>query len=144
MAHRTLTGLVGWRGMVGSVLMDRMAAEDDFGRITPVFFSTSNAGGKAPRGDAPLARADDLEAHVLDASNVDRPLKVHGGRIGTTFTRIVDQVFQHFTESPAFLVEVQDVTETAILCRTDGLFNTIDQVGTAGANVTGERVTSST
>jgi aspartate-semialdehyde dehydrogenase len=43
-----LVGLVGWRGMVGSVLMDRMQAEGDFDLIEPVFFSTSNAGGKAP------------------------------------------------------------------------------------------------
>ena len=43
-----LVGLVGWRGMVGSVLMDRMQAEGDFGLIEPIFFSTSNAGGKAP------------------------------------------------------------------------------------------------
>lgn len=55
-------GLVGWRGMVGSVLMDRMTAEGDFDLIEPVFFSTSNAGGKAPRGDAPLADAHDLAA----------------------------------------------------------------------------------
>jgi len=41
-------GLVGWRGMVGSVLMDRMTAENDFDLIEPIFFSTSNAGGKAP------------------------------------------------------------------------------------------------
>ncbi len=47
-AQQPLVGLVGWRGMVGSVLMDRMQAEDDFGLIEPVFFSTSNAGGKAP------------------------------------------------------------------------------------------------
>ena len=43
-----LVGLVGWRGMVGSVLMDRMAAEGDFDLIEPLFFSTSNAGGAAP------------------------------------------------------------------------------------------------
>jgi aspartate-semialdehyde dehydrogenase len=43
-----LVGLVGWRGMVGSVLMDRMSAEGDFDLIEPLFFSTSNAGGKAP------------------------------------------------------------------------------------------------
>ena len=43
-----LVGLVGWRGMVGSVLMDRMQAEGDFGLIEPIFFSTSNAGGNAP------------------------------------------------------------------------------------------------
>jgi len=45
---RKVTGLVGWRGMVGSVLMDRMQAEGDFDLIEPIFFSTSNAGGNAP------------------------------------------------------------------------------------------------
>ncbi|MBK1616030.1 aspartate-semialdehyde dehydrogenase [Rubrivivax gelatinosus] len=43
-----LVGLVGWRGMVGSVLMERMRAEQDFALIEPVFFSTSNVGGAAP------------------------------------------------------------------------------------------------
>ena len=43
-----VVGLVGWRGMVGSVLVDRMQAEGDFGLIEPIFFSTSNAGGNAP------------------------------------------------------------------------------------------------
>jgi aspartate-semialdehyde dehydrogenase len=41
-------GLVGWRGMVGSVLMQRMRDENDFSLFQPVFFSTSNAGGKPP------------------------------------------------------------------------------------------------
>lgn len=41
-------GLVGWRGMVGSVLLQRMREEHDFDGIEPVFFSTSNAGGAAP------------------------------------------------------------------------------------------------
>ena len=41
-------GFVGWRGMVGSVLMQRMLAEKDFEFIDPVFFSTSNAGAKGP------------------------------------------------------------------------------------------------
>ena len=41
-------GFVGWRGMVGSVLMQRMLEERDFDTIEPVFFSTSSAGGKAP------------------------------------------------------------------------------------------------
>ncbi|MGA0585105.1 MAG: aspartate-semialdehyde dehydrogenase, partial [Castellaniella sp.] len=41
-------GLVGWRGMVGSVLMQRMRDEKDFDLFEPVFFSTSNAGGAAP------------------------------------------------------------------------------------------------
>lgn len=41
-------GLIGWRGMVGSVLMQRMQEENDFASIEPLFFSTSNAGGRAP------------------------------------------------------------------------------------------------
>ncbi len=48
LCSKQLVGLVGWRGMVGSVLMERMQAEGDFDLIEPVFFSTSNAGGPAP------------------------------------------------------------------------------------------------
>ena len=59
-----LVGLVGWRGMVGSVLMDRMQTERDFALIEPVFFSTSNAGGKAPA----LAKN---ETTLQDAFNID-------------------------------------------------------------------------
>jgi aspartate-semialdehyde dehydrogenase len=60
-----LTGLVGWRGMVGSVLMDRMQAEGDFAHIEPLFFSTSNAGGAAPtmaKNETKLQDAYDIEA----------------------------------------------------------------------------------
>ena len=59
-----LVGLVGWRGMVGSVLMDRMQAEGDFALIEPMFFSTSNAGGPAP------AQAKN-ETTLQDAYNID-------------------------------------------------------------------------
>jgi len=58
-------GLVGWRGMVGSVLMQRMREENDFALIDPVFFSTSNAGGKGPDvgKDVPaLEDANSIEA----------------------------------------------------------------------------------
>ena len=60
-----LVGLVGWRGMVGSVLMDRMQTENDFALIEPVFFSTSNAGGKAPaqaKNETTLQDAFNIEA----------------------------------------------------------------------------------
>ncbi|MET0520194.1 MAG: aspartate-semialdehyde dehydrogenase [Burkholderiaceae bacterium] len=60
----TLVGLVGWRGMVGSVLMERMAAERDFDLIEPLFFSTSNAGGAAPafaKNETKLQSAFDIE-----------------------------------------------------------------------------------
>jgi aspartate-semialdehyde dehydrogenase len=60
-----LVGLVGWRGMVGSVLMQRMQQEGDFAHIEPVFFSTSNQGGKAPamaKNEAVLQDANDIDA----------------------------------------------------------------------------------
>ena len=60
-----LVGLVGWRGMVGSVLMDRMQAEGDFALIEPLFFSTSNAGGAAPsqaKNETRLQDAFDITA----------------------------------------------------------------------------------
>ena len=60
-----VVGLVGWRGMVGSVLMDRMEAENDFSLIEPIFFSTSNAGGAAPamaKNEKTLKDAHDLDA----------------------------------------------------------------------------------
>ena len=59
-----LVGLVGWRGMVGSVLMDRMTQEQDFDLIEPLFFSTSNAGGTAP------AQAKN-ETRLQDAFNIE-------------------------------------------------------------------------
>ncbi|MEH6551141.1 MAG: aspartate-semialdehyde dehydrogenase [Pseudomonadales bacterium] len=58
------TGFVGWRGMVGSVLMERMLAEGDFSHLEPVFFTTSNVGGQGPdvgKSIPPLADAYDLE-----------------------------------------------------------------------------------
>ena len=59
-----LVGLVGWRGMVGSVLMERMQAENDFALVEPMFFSTSNAGGAAPS----MAKN---ETALQDAFNID-------------------------------------------------------------------------
>jgi aspartate-semialdehyde dehydrogenase len=65
------TGFVGWRGMVGSVLMQRMREEGDLAHIDPVFFSTSSAGGTAPdvgRAAGALRDANDPAAFAgLDA-----------------------------------------------------------------------------
>lgn len=58
-------GIIGWRGMVGSVLLERMRAERDFELIEPVFFSTSQAGGKPPdigRPSGLVQDANDLAA----------------------------------------------------------------------------------
>src|SRR5262245_3432341 len=60
-----LVGIVGWRGMVGSVLLDRMQQEGDFVLFEPLFFSTSNVGGAAPapaKNERKLADASDLKA----------------------------------------------------------------------------------
>ncbi len=62
---KKLVGLVGWRGMVGSVLMNRMQAEADFDLIEPMFFSTSAVGGPAPamaQVHKTLADANNIEA----------------------------------------------------------------------------------
>lgn len=58
-------GMIGWRGMVGSVLMERMLAEKDFRDIDPVFFTTSQVGEPAPDigRDLPVLQdASDIEA----------------------------------------------------------------------------------
>jgi len=72
-------GFVGWRGMVGSVLMGRMREENDFARIAePVFFSTSQTGQNGPdvgKGGAPLQDAMDIE--VL--SQMDAIVTCQGG-----------------------------------------------------------------
>lgn len=80
------TGLVGWRGMVGSVLMERMLAENDFATIDPVFFTTSQAGLPAPdvgKGKSLLLDAFDLEALaqmdvILTCQGGDYTQAVHG------------------------------------------------------------------
>lgn len=71
-------GFVGWRGMVGSVLMERMRAENDFGAIDPVFFTTSQAGQAAPnvgRGESVLLDAHNLE----ELAKMDVVLTCQGG-----------------------------------------------------------------
>lgn len=59
-------GLVGWRGMVGSVLMQRMVEENDFAHFEPFYFSTSNAGGDAPNFGNKQAPA------LMDASDISK------------------------------------------------------------------------
>ena len=68
-------GVVGWRGMVGSVLMQRMQEENDLAGIEPVFFSTSQAGQEAPMGAGTLKSADDL----AELSKLDVIITCQGG-----------------------------------------------------------------
>lgn len=71
-------GIVGWRGMVGSVLVDRMRAEQDFEVIEPVFFSTTQAGRAAPDVGRPLAPVADA-GDVASLARMDAILSCQGG-----------------------------------------------------------------
>jgi len=73
-----LVGLVGWRGMVGSVLMDRMTQEQDFDLIEPLFFSTSNAGGTAPAQAKNETRLQDA-FHIEALKRCDIIITAQGG-----------------------------------------------------------------
>ena len=64
-----VVGFVGWRGMVGSVLMERMLSEQDFDQIEPIFFSTSNSGGQVPLfGGKKVTKNEPL---LQDANSID-------------------------------------------------------------------------
>jgi len=77
-------GIIGWRGMVGSVLLDRMNKEGDFTRIIPSFFSTSQAGQKGPT-------IEGKDYTLLDAKNVDalREMDIIISCQGGDYTKLV-------------------------------------------------------
>lgn len=83
-------GVIGWRGMVGSVLLQRMREENDFTGIEPIFFSTSNVGGTAPKeaAGAPLKDANNLReltaCHiVITCQGGDYTKDIYGPLIAT-------------------------------------------------------------
>jgi aspartate-semialdehyde dehydrogenase len=71
-------GLVGWRGMVGSVLMGRMQAEKDFDHIEPVFFTTSNVGGKGPAIGKDVPPLKDAK-NIIELKAMDVIITCQGG-----------------------------------------------------------------
>src|SRR3970040_2399906 len=71
-------GLVGWRGMVGSVLMCRMKKERDFDHIEPVFFTTSNVGGKGPDIGKDVPALKDAK-NINDLKAMDIIITCQGG-----------------------------------------------------------------
>ncbi len=71
-------GLIGWRGMVGSVLMQRMLEEQDFDLIEPVFFTTSNVGGQGPAIGKDIAALKDAYS-IDDLKGLDVILTCQGG-----------------------------------------------------------------
>ncbi|WP_444916530.1 aspartate-semialdehyde dehydrogenase [Microbulbifer sp. JMSA003] len=102
-------GFIGWRGMVGSVLLERMRAEDDFAHIAePVFFSTSNAGGTAPDIGRPLPPLGD--AYDIDAlSQLDAIVSCQGGDYTKeVFTRLREAGWQGCWIDAASSLRMQD------------------------------------
>ena len=71
-------GLIGWRGMVGSVLMQRMLEERDFDLIEPVFFTTSNVGGQGPAVGKDIAPLKDAYS-IDELKSLDVILTCQGG-----------------------------------------------------------------
>ncbi|WP_313365296.1 aspartate-semialdehyde dehydrogenase, partial [Pseudomonas sp.] len=71
-------GLIGWRGMVGSVLMQRMLEERDFDLIEPVFFTTSNVGGQGPAIGKDITPLKDAYS-IDDLKGLDVILTCQGG-----------------------------------------------------------------
>ena len=71
-------GFIGWRGMVGSVLMERMREENDFANIDPVFFTTSNVGGNAPAIGKPVQPLKDAN-DIRELAKLDVLVSCQGG-----------------------------------------------------------------
>ncbi|WP_269619092.1 aspartate-semialdehyde dehydrogenase [Zhongshania sp. BJYM1] len=71
-------GFVGWRGMVGSVLMGRMLEEKDFDGIEPVFFTTSNVGGQGPAIGRDIDTLKDA-SNIAELSAMDIIISCQGG-----------------------------------------------------------------
>ncbi len=101
-------GFIGWRGMVGSVLIERMLAEKDFTGFEPVFFTTSQAGQAAPRIGIPVPPLQD--AHDLDAlAKFDILVSCQGGDYTTeVYDKLRNRGFKGFWIDAASTLRMRD------------------------------------
>ncbi len=95
----TKVGFIGWRGMVGSVLMERMREERDFDGIEPVFFTTSNVGAAGPAIGAAMMMIDSLgetkSAQAVENAMMATMKKMKSqaaGKMGMSTTDVGDTV----------------------------------------------------
>lgn len=89
-------GFVGWRGMVGSVLMGRMLEEKDFDGIEPVFFTTSNVGGEAPDVGVEAPALKDAYS-IDDLKQLDAIISCQGGDYtGEVFAKLREAGWQGY------------------------------------------------
>lgn len=89
-------GFVGWRGMVGSVLMERMIEEKDFAHIEPVFFTTSNVGGQGPDVGVDIPALKDAYA-IDELKSLDAIITCQGGDYtGEIFPKLRSEGWQGY------------------------------------------------
>lgn len=101
-------GMIGWRGMVGSVLMQRMREEKDFSLVDPVFFTTSQAGSPAP--DVGQGASTLLDAHDINAlSSMDVIITCQGGDFTkAVYPKLRDSGWQGYWIDAASALRMED------------------------------------
>ena len=101
-------GLIGWRGMVGSVLMQRMLEERDFDLIEPVFFTTSNVGGQGPAVGKEIAPLKDAYS-IEELKTLDVILTCQGGDYtNEVFPKLREAGWQGYWIDAASSLRMQD------------------------------------
>ncbi|KAF1057416.1 MAG: Aspartate-semialdehyde dehydrogenase [Pseudomonas citronellolis] len=101
-------GLIGWRGMVGSVLMQRMLEERDFDLIEPVFFTTSNVGGEGPSIGKDISTLKDAYS-IDELKTLDVILTCQGGDYTSeVFPKLREAGWQGYWIDAASSLRMQD------------------------------------
>ncbi|WP_075188008.1 aspartate-semialdehyde dehydrogenase [Teredinibacter haidensis] len=101
-------GFVGWRGMVGSVLMGRMLEENDFVGLEPVFFTTSNVGGAAPDVGVEAPALKDAFA-IEELAKMDAIISCQGGDYtGAVFAKLREGGWQGYWIDAASSLRMDD------------------------------------
>jgi len=118
----TQVGIVGYRGMVGSVLLERMLAEKDFSHFEPVFFSTSQPGAPGPTVDgksSPLRDANDIRAlsemdMIVSCQGGDYTKQVHGDLRGSGYTGLWIDAASSLRMEPNAIIILDPVNRSVI------------------------------
>ncbi len=101
-------GIVGWRGMVGSILMERMRVENDFNHVEPMFFSTSQAGQIAPEIGRDVSTVQDAHDYKLLAAQ-DIIISCQGGSYTeTAYTQLREMGWQGYWIDAASTLRMKD------------------------------------
>jgi formylmethanofuran--tetrahydromethanopterin N-formyltransferase len=130
--------LVGWRGMVGSVLLDRMQAEGDFDLIEPLFFSTSNSGGAAPATLASARRAvDAIAATPGTITPFPGGVVRSGSKVGSHYEALRASTNEAFC--PSLVGRVETGLVAGATCSLEIVIDGVDEITVATAMAAGIR-----